>query len=201
MLRRLIVILSILMMTPAALMAQDDFVVFVSDDETFSIEHPEGWVISDLVAEGAAITATNSPRLVDQLNSAIIDDFQSGEQALMLFFIPTDLFSSTGVPFKQDVTPEEFIAAIRDLVMSSDDGSLTFNEPEVVFFDERPIGIIQFSDSEAVADGYYLAWDSDGIVVIALVIAYRDELEDFEGVAFDMLASFQLMISAEDLNP
>ena len=183
-----------LLIFPVSLTAQEDFVV--SETEIFSIEHPENWIISDLVAGQALITAANSQRLADQLNETTIDDVLSGEQGYLIYLIPTEYLTTIETT---DTTPQEFIAAIRDLVMTTDDGSLSFGEPEVVAFDEREIGIISFSDSEAVVDGYYLAYHQDDITIIPLIIAHRGELAELEDVAFDMLASFQLKVSAEEL--
>jgi hypothetical protein len=198
--RRFLLFVLIFLMFPAALMAQEDFVVYVSEDEAFSIEYPEGWIISDLVAERALIVASNSPRLAEEMVGGNVNSVAAGEQAHLIFLVPTDLFAGISEDLSPDAAPQDFIAAVSELVMSSDDGSLTFGEPDVILFDEREIGIIPYSDSEAIVDGYYLAWDNDGVTSIVVVMAHSGELSEFEAIAFDMLASLQVMISAEDLN-
>lgn len=185
--------------------AQDDedsdLVEFTTEDESFTVSHPEDWVVEwDGEADPTTLIVANSEEVVTRMNE---DDSQieEGDRVVMFLVAPADFLTILGIEITEETTPEELAETVVNALFSIDEEAPEVGETRLIELDEeREVGAVEVSDEEENLEALLIVDENEGVVTIAYVLAPTGELEDFEEQATEIFASFEVNLTAEDLN-
>jgi hypothetical protein len=206
------VVLSLLVLTafvlPMTVAAQDEelpegFVAWTSEDENYQLAHPEGFFAGIAEFDGS-ITVANSEDLYNRLIDEDVenDPLESGDQAIAIVLLPTELFALMGVELDPTLPADEFAAALVTVMMEGDTSEdvPTFGEASIVELGEDvTAGAVSINIPDQNIEGLFIVREVDGIVVLGVLASFTGEAADFEEVGTQIFASFQTSVTVEDL--
>lgn len=185
--------------------AQDDedsdLVEFTTEDESFTVSHPEDWVVEwDGEDDPTTLIVANSEEVVTRMDE---DDSQieAGDRVIMFLVAPADFLTILGIEITEETTPEELAETVVNALFSVDEEAPEVGETRLIELDEeREVGAVEVSDEEENLEALLIVDENEGVVTIAYVLAPTGELEDFEEQATEIFASFEVNLTVEDLN-
>lgn len=133
-----IALILVLVMTPAALLAQgdDELETYTSEDGLLSVSYPAGWLTNvDEEAPFPFVIFVNTEEALARVEAG--DDLVSGDVGVLVVVLPSEFLTFFGVTLADDATPAEVAESVATAMLGptpAADGSV--DESEQVEFSE-----------------------------------------------------------------
>jgi len=214
----------VLMATPLSVLAQGDtggMKEFATEDGVLTVSYPEDWFVqvNDPTSGLYGITMANSEELLAKTFAEDESDFVAGDQAIVVFLLPTDFLSMLGMTYDPEASVVEMTQSLVDALFTTEEvaaGTATPEAPavsdveEVQLTDELTAGYVTVSDP--TLEGAVIAFEPvDNVIAITYVLAYPGEFDDavaqrgkdvaatiaFKGTSDDLMQIFMGNLSTD----
>lgn len=189
----------LLAITPLAALAQDDpkLEEFVSEDGLLTLSYPEGW--SSFVDEETPfpmVMFLNNEEAVERITAD--EDPISGDQAFLVFVLPTDFLAFFGVTLTEDITPADLVTAVATMFFEpepNEDGTVNEEDmaeigeaEEVELSEELVAGVVAVA--ERTGEGTFMTFmPGEKLLAIVYAVAYPGEFTDEQAELGQVLAA------------
>jgi hypothetical protein len=179
------------MATPLSVLAQGDTVgmkEFATEDGVLTVSYPEDWFVqvNDPTSGLYGVTMANSEELLAKTFAEDESDFVAGDQAIVVFLLPTDFLSMLGMTYDPEASVVDMTQSLVDALFTTEEvaaGTATPEAPavsdveEVQLTDELTAGYVTVSDP--TLEGAVIAFEPvDNVIAITYVLAYPGEFDD-----------------------
>jgi hypothetical protein len=181
----------VLMATPLSVLAQGDtggMKEFATEDGVLTVSYPEDWFVqvNDPTSGLYGVTMANSEELLAKTFAEDESDFVAGDQAIVVFLLPTDFLSMLGMTYDPEASVVDMTQSLVDALFTTEEvaaGTATPEAPavsdveEVQLTDELTAGYVTVSDP--TLEGAVIAFEPvDNVIAITYVLAYPGEFDD-----------------------
>jgi hypothetical protein len=179
------------MATPLSVLAQGDtggMKEFATEDGVLTVSYPEDWFVqvNDPTSGLYGVTMANSEELLAKTFAEDESDFVAGDQAIVVFLLPTDFLSMLGMTYDPEASVVDMTQSLVDALFTTEEvaaGTATPEAPavsdveEVQLTDELTAGYVTVSDP--TLEGAVIAFEPvDNVIAITYVLAYPGEFDD-----------------------
>jgi hypothetical protein len=188
-----LLVIAALLAVPLSALAQGDdqeWEEYTSDDERITLQYPAEWYVE------SAYAAFPTPIVIiaNSEDAVYREEFQSGDIALILTFVPLDTLDEMDIELPDDY---ELLDVINAVLSQSEDssGTAVYGEAEAVELDineDETIEAARAAFTSDIYDGAMYVTVQDEILIMALMAAYPDQFtDDIETLELGILTSLE----------
>lgn len=183
---------------------------FATKDGTLTVTYPDTWFAqeNDQSATLFGVTFGNSEDVLKKAFADTNSDFATGDQAVVVFLMPTDFLAMAGVTIAPNATVTDITQSLVDALFAREQtaaGTPTPESPNVGKVEEidltKDIKAGYVTVTDPTVDGAVVAYPlTDGIIAVTFIFAYPKEYnDDLATIGKQIAASIKYTGTAQDL--